>query len=192
MKNHHITGLLLAISLLIFSGVSFADLEEGFMSYKWGEGIWKYQELKQLYSKGDITFYSNPNESYVIEDVIIGDVIYGFYQEKFYAVYVNIDSLEKYDMIERHMKTEYGLPDSKTSTKERVFTYKWKYQDVTIKLKTDQVKGNMKVAFYHGPTSVGLKRERILLDLEGSDRFFPIEKNKDINMVPFMESWSDR
>jgi len=192
MKIYFIAVFLAAISLPIFSSVSAEDLEEGFMGYEWGDDIWKYEELKQLYSKGGITFYSNPAESYVIEDVIIGDVIYGFYRDKFYAVYVNIDSLDKYDMIERYMKTKYGLPDNKTSAKDRVFTYKWKYKDVTIKLKTDQVKGNMKVAFYHGPTSTGLKKERIMLDIEGSDRFFPIDKNEDINMVPFLESWNQR
>ena len=192
MKKHHIVIFILATSLYLFTSAWAADLEEGFMGYKWGDDIWQYDGLKQLYKKGGITFYSNPGESYIIEDVEIGDVIYGFYEGKFYAVYINIDSLDKYDEIERHMKAKYGLPDSKSSSKEQLFTYKWKYKDVTIKLKTDQLKGNMKVAFYHGPTASGLKKERILQEIETSDRFFPIEKDENINMVPFLESWNQR
>jgi len=192
MKNHHIAILILASSLYLFTSAGAADLEQGFMGYKWGDDILQYNELKLLYSKGGITFYSNPGESYGIEDVVIDNVIYGFYERKFYAVYIKIDSLDKYDVIERQMKAKYGLPQSKTSTKDNLFTYKWKYKDVTIKLKTDQVVGNMKLAFYHGPTARGLKKERILLDLETSNSFFPIEKNKDINMVPFLESWNMR
>jgi hypothetical protein len=90
------------------------------------------------------------------------------------------------------MKAKYGLPDSKTSTKDNLFTYKWKYKDVTIKLKIDQLKGNMKVAFYHEPTSRGLKKELILQEIETSDRFFPLEKKENINMTPFLESWNIR
>lgn len=191
MKKYHIAIIILASSLYLFNSAWAADIEEGFMGYKWGDDSWNYDGLKQLYNRGGITFYSNPGESYSIEGVTIGDVIYGFYEGKLYAVYINIDSLDKYDVIEAHMKAKYGLPDSKTSTKDNLFTYKWKYKDITIKLKTDQLKGNMKVAFYHGPTSRGLKKE-LILQIETSDRFFPIDKNKDINMTPFLQSWGDR
>ena len=192
MKKSHVAIIILASFLHLFTSSWAADLEEGFMGYKWGDDIYNYDGLKQLYSKAGVTFYSNPGESYSIEGVTIGDVIYGFYEDKFYAVYINIDSPDKYDLIEGHMKEKYGLPDSKTSTKDNQFTYKWKYQDVTIKLKIDQIRGNMKVAFYHGPTSRGLKEKRILMEIETSDRFFPIEKNENINMTPFLQSWSDR
>jgi len=192
MKKYHIVIFILASSLYLLNNAWTADLEEGFMGYKWGDDIWHYDGLKELYNKGDITFYSNPGESYSIEEVTIGDVIYGFYKGKFYAVYINIDSLDKYDVIEARMKAKYGLPDSKTSTKDNLFTYKWKYKDVTIKLKIDQLKGNMKVAFYHEPTSRGLKKELILQEIETSDRFFPLEKKENINMTPFLESWNIR
>ncbi len=198
MKNHHIAILILTSTLYLFTSAWAADLEDGFMGYKWGDDISHYDGLKQLYNKGEITFYSNPGESYSIEDVVIGDVIYGFYKGKFYAVYINLDSLEnlesleKFDVIEEHLTKKYGPPDSKSSTQERLYTYKWKYKDVTIKLKTDRKKGNMKVAFYHRPTSRELKKEPLLLEIETSDRFFPIEKEKTINMVPFLESWNQR
>jgi len=192
MKKHHLAIVILASSLYLFNNVWAADLEEGFMGYKWGDEIWHYDGLKQLYNKGGITFYSNPSESYSIEGITIGDVIYGFYNEKFYAVYINIDSHDKYDVIERYMKSKYGLPDTKTTTKDTLLTYKWKYKDVSIKLKTDKLTGNMKVAFYHEPTSRGLEEERIVEVIETSDVFFPVEKNKTINMIPFLESWSDR
>lgn len=192
MKNHLVAILVLILSLLLFSSAWAEDLEDGFMGYVWGSDISKYRGLKRLYAKGGLTFYSSPGESYVIEDMTIGDVIYGFYQDKFYAVYINLDSLQKYDVIERKMKAKYGLPDHKASSKENLFTYKWKYKDVTIKLKSNQEKGSMKVAFYHGPTSAGLDRERRLQEIENSDQFFPLEKNQNLDMVPFLEFWDQR
>lgn len=192
MRNLLVMLFAIATSLLFLSSATAEDLKDGFMGYRWGSDISQYDGLKQLYTKGGMTFYASPGESYVIEDMTIGDVIYGFYNDKFYAVYINLDSLEKYDLIEREMKAKYGMPDYKASTKEKLDTFKWKYEDINIKLKTDQVKGKMKVAFYHEPTSRGLKRERRLAEIENSDRFFPIEKNREIDMVPFLEFYDIR
>lgn len=192
MKHHHVAILACVLSLFLISSVWAEDLEDGFMGYAWGSDISRHAGLKQLYTKGGMTFYSSPGESYVIEDMIIGDVIYGFYNDKFYAVYINLDSLQKYDVVERKMKAKYGLPDHKASSKENLFTYKWKYKDVTIKLKMDELKGKMKVAFYHEPTSQGLEQERRLLEIENTDRYFPIEKDQNIDMVPFLEFWDMR
>ena len=192
MRIHHLAILVLLLSLSPFTAVWAEDLEDGFMGYQWGSDISKYPGLKQLYSKGGLTFYSSPGESYALEDMVIGDVIYGFYQGKFYAVYINLDTIEKYDAVEAKMKAKYGLPDHKSSATENLFTYKWKYQDVTIKLKRDELKGNMKVAFYHEPTSRGLDQERRLLEIETSDQFFPLEKKENIDMVPFLDFWDMR
>ena len=192
MKNHLVVIFVLASITYLVSNGWAEDLEDGFMGYIWGSDISQYSGLKQLYTKGGLRFYSNPGESYVIEDMTIGDVIYGFYKDKFYAVYINLDSLDKYDMIERQMKARYGMPDYKASSKENLVTRKWKYKDIHIKLKTDQVKGRMKVAFYHEPTSRGLEQERRLFEIENSDRFFPIDKNKNIDMVPFLEFYDNR
>ena len=192
MRIHYLAILVLLLSLGPFTAVWAEDLEDGFMGYQWGSDISKYPGLKQLYSKGGLTFYSSPGESYTLEDMVIGDVIYGFYQGRFYAVYVNLDTIEKYDAVEAKMKAKYGLPDHKSSATENLFTYKWKYQDVTIKLKRDELKGNMKVAFYHEPTSRGLDQERRLLEIETSDQFFPLEKKENIDMVPFLDFWDMR
>ena len=192
MRIHHLAIVVLLTTLLAVSAGWAEDLEDGFMGYPWGSDISKYPGLQQLYSKGGLTFYSSPGESYALEDMVIGDVIYGFYQGKFYAVYINLDTIEKYDAVEAKMKAKYGLPDHKSSAAENLFTYKWKYKDVTIKLKRDELKGNMKVAFYHEPTSRGLDQERRLLEIENSDRFFPLEKKENIDMVPFLEFWDMR
>jgi hypothetical protein len=192
MRIHHVATLALLMTLLPIGAAWAEDLEDGFMGYQWGSDISKYPNLKQLYSKGGLTFYANPGESYTLEDMTIGDVIYGFYRGKFYAVYVNLDTIEKYDAVERIMKAKYGLPDHKSSAKENLFTFKWKYRDVTIKLKQDQLKGSMKVAFYHEPTSSGLDQERRILEIENTDQFFPLKKEEDIDMAPFLDFWDMR
>jgi hypothetical protein len=178
----------ISIFILILGTVSMAaDLRDGFMAYQWGEDISRYDELTELHTKGDFTYYSHPGESYSIDDISINDVVFGFYKDQLFAVYVGIDSFETYDKINMHMKNKYGLPDTKISAKDYLTTYKWKYQDVSIKLKTGQIDGKMKLAFYYRPLSGDIKKEQLDATSETSYRFFPIDKNKTPKLVPFLE-----
>ncbi|MBW1636998.1 MAG: hypothetical protein JRJ68_12070 [Deltaproteobacteria bacterium] len=187
MRKYHIIGLSISVILLLGTFSAAADLRDGFMTYKWGTDISRYGELKKLYSKKDISYYSNPGESYTIDDISIDNVIFGFYNDSLFAVYITIDSLEIYDRVKLHMKLKYGLPDTKTSTKDYLTALKWKYQDVTIKLKTEEIEGKMKLAFYYRPLSKKLNKEQLGTIDESSLRFFPIDKTKTPRLVPFLE-----
>ena len=146
MRKYQIAILTISFSLFLGTLSAAADLQNGFMQYKWGDNISQYQELTELYAKKNVIYYSNPGESYTIDDISIDDVIFGFYKDSLFAVYISINALETYDRIKLHMKLKYGLPDTKTSTKDHLTTYKWKYKGVTIKLKTDAIEEKMKAA----------------------------------------------
>lgn len=187
MKKHY-TILLIVIFMLPSGVLSFAaDLKDGFLTYKWGRDISQFEGLSRMYEKNDITYYSNPAESYIVDDVIINNVIFGFYREKLFGVYIGIDSLDMFDKIKQHMRTKYGFPSTKVSDKDSLTTYKWKHQDITIKLKADEVGGKMKLAFYFEPLSRDLKKETLDDFSETSYKFFPIDKNKKPEMIPFLE-----
>jgi len=186
MRKYHVAVFTVTFILFLGTLSVAAELQDGFMGYKWGGDISHYDEFTELYSKGDITYYSNPDESYTIDDISINNVIFGFYKESLFGVYVCIDTLEIYDRIKQHMKLKYGLPDTKTVSSDRL-TLKWKYQDVAIKLKIDEMRGKMKLAFYYRPLSRDLKKKQLDEIHETSFRFFPIDKNKKPDMVPFLE-----
>ncbi len=173
------------LCLCNFSGA--AELQDGFMQYKWGESISQYDELTRLSSKQDVTYYSSPGETYTLDDTTIDDIIFGFYQGNLFAVYIGIKRPETYDKIMHYMKSKYGLPDLKTTAKDNLTTYKWKYQDVTIKLKTDDIGYKMKLAFYYTPVAKNLKKDQLDELSETSFRFFPIDKNKQPKMIPLLE-----
>lgn len=186
MRKYHLAVLTVSFILFLATLSAAAELQDGFMGYKWGESISQYEGLTKLYTKGDITYYSNPGESYTIEDISIDDVIFGLYKERLFGVYIGIDSLEIYDRIKQHMKLKYGLPDTKTAAKDHL-TLKWKYQDVAIKLKINESKGKMKLAFYYRPLSRDLKKKQLDEFNETSFRFFPIKKDERPEKVPFLK-----
>lgn len=187
MRKYHIAVVVIFFILNFATLSGAADLQDGFMEYKWGESISQYPGLTGLYAKGDITYYSNPRESYDIDEITVDDVVFGFFQGSLLAVYIGIDAPETYDKVMLHMKLKYGLPDTKTSARDNLTTIKWKYKDVTIKLKTDEIGGKMKLAFYYRPLTRDLKKDQIDEISETSYRFFPIDKNKKPRMIPFLE-----
>lgn len=186
MRTFYRAGCVIAVILYFGSVAVAAELQNGFMAYKWGADISRYDELTLLHSKGDVTYYSNPGESYVIDNISINDVIFGFFKDQLFAVYIGIDSFETYDKINLHMKNKYGLPDTKISAKDYLTTFKWKYENVTIKLKNDQIDGKMKLAFYYRPISLELKKEQLDVINDTSFQFFPVDKNKTPQLVPFL------
>jgi hypothetical protein len=187
MRKYHIAVVMVFFTMGLGTLSFAAELQDGFMGYKWGESISQYAQLTGLYTKGDVTYYSNPGESFTVDDMSVDDVVYGFYQGSLFAVYIGIDALETYDRVLLHMKLKYGFPDTKTSARDHLTTIQWKYQDVAIKLKTDEVGGKMKLAFYYRPISRDLKKDQIDEISETSYRFFPIDKTKTPKMIPFLE-----
>ncbi|BCL59710.1 hypothetical protein DGMP_04030 [Desulfomarina profundi] len=189
--------LLTTIFALAYTSIATAgELQNGFMNYQWGENISQYRTLMELSTRKDIIYCSDPTVSYTIDDISINNVILGFYKDAFFAVYIGIDTPEAYNRIRYHMKQKYGLPDTKlitgfpnrhASERDRQTILKWKYKDVIIKLKTDQITGKMKLAFYYGPISNKLKTDHFDDIDETSLRFFPIDKNERPRMIPFLE-----
>ena len=175
------------ISICTASVGSAADLERGFMDYNWGQNIKEFPNLEKLYTKRHITYYGNPGETYFLDDLVIDDIVFGFYDNRLLGVYIGIDTLEKYDKIMNYMREKYGLPSVKSSSTEHLTTHKWEYQNVTIKLKADQIDSDMKVAFYYDPLSDALRKEKTIEVSDDAFRFFPIDKNKKPEMIPFLE-----
>ena len=171
---------ILMAGLILLSGSSASasdDIENGFLNYMWGDSAAKYSGLSELGEKGDVRYYSKPGETYTVGNVSIDKVIYGFYKDQLFGIYLNIDSIEIYDKLLSHMKSQYGLPAYKTTSNNQLI-YKWKQQDVTIKLKMNKSTEKMKLAFYFQPFSSKLN-EKQWEDLDTSSfQFVPIEKGK--------------
>jgi len=166
-----------SFTFLLGANAGALDIQQGISQYKWGDSASKHHGLSNLGGKGEVSYYSKPGEKYMIGNVTIGKIIYGFYKDQLFGVYFNIDSLEVYDELLNHMKSLYGLPANQT-TADNLFVSKWKQHDVRIKLKLNEPLLKMKLAFYYQPFSSKLNAKQ-WEDLDTSSfRFVPIEKDK--------------
>lgn len=177
MTNKIMTVIMVSLVFLLGTSAGASDLQKGILQYKWSDSASTYIELSKLGDKGEVSYYSKPGEIYTIGEISVDKVIYGFYRDQLFGVYLNIDSIEVYDELFLHMKSQYGLPEYKT-TSDNLFVYKWKNQDVTIKLKMNKPARKMKLAFYYRPLSSKLNAKQWEELDTSSFRFVPIEKDK--------------
>lgn len=170
--------ILLMVSLFFaLAGIANAtDIQQGVLKYNWGTQASQYPDLKQVSEQGEVSYYSNSGEIYQIGDISVNKIVYGFYKNQLFGVYININSIAIYDKLLKHMKSEYGLPATKI-TASGLETSKWKRDDVTIKLKMDKLTQKMKIAFYYRPLSKTLRAQQVD-DLDTSSfNFLAFEKD---------------
>ena len=162
------------------------ELQDGFLGLKWGVRISGADGYTKLREQGDIAYYRNLNKAYVIDDIRIQHVIYGFYADRFFAVYLHIESPEAFFRIRDYMLSKYGEPKETMAMPNEQTIYRWRHKTVKIKLKRYEQAGNMKLAFYYLPLSSKVNEAEQEKFLEKSYQFFPIEKGKVPEWVPLL------
>lgn len=155
MKSAVKTIMVAAVLGMLLAPVQAAELESGFMDTKWATPA---EDLKGFTRVGGsekekIAYYVNPQRTYTIFGTTVpNDVVYGFYDDKFFAVYVDIEGIDVFSQIKSYIQHKYGVP-SKTSRETRgdLTTYSWKLNQTQIKFKHHETSGKMKISFYYLP-----------------------------------------
>ena len=145
---------IIAIStiLLLISGFSYAaNLQEGFLGTKWGADVKELKGLKKVFQKGDVSYYLNPQITYSIFDLDTEKVTLGFFRDKFFAAYAEVESIAVFDRVKSHLTQRFGPPTTIVKTQNQQTIYRWKYEKIKTKLKIYEKKGKMKLAFYYDP-----------------------------------------
>ena len=127
------------------------DVMQGFSGILWGTPIEDVRDFQEIAREGDITYYKRTEDFYSIAGVKLPNVIYGFYQGKFFSAYMKITSNEDFNKIGDHLKNVYGDARSQMRIKQTIFI--WDYLDVKIKLKQYLEKPIAKLGFYYVPLS---------------------------------------
>ena len=138
---------------MLFAPVQAAELESGFMDMKWSMSAKELKDFTKVGESKKVSYYANPQRKYTFfGNEVSDDVVYGFYDDKFFAVYANIEGIDIFSQIKSYIQHKYGIP-SKTSRETRgaLTTYTWKIKQTQIKFKHHETTGKMKISFYYLP-----------------------------------------
>ena len=100
-----------------------------------------------------MAYYVNAQRKYTFfGNEVPNNVVFGFYDDKFFAVYVDIVGIDVFSQIKSYIQKKYGMP-KKTSRETRgdLTTYIWRLKETQIKFKHYETSGKMKISFYYLP-----------------------------------------
>jgi hypothetical protein len=171
------TILFAAFLWMLFAPVLAADLESGFLGTKWSTSAKDLKGFTRVGGSKKLAYYVNPQQKYTFfGNDIPDDVIYGFYDDKFFAVYVDIEGIDIFSQIKSYIQNKYGLP-TKISRESRgdLTTYTWKLNPAQVKFKHHEKSGKMKISLYYLPISKQVNAEmKKNLEDEPPVPFFPL------------------
>jgi hypothetical protein len=186
MKNalYLSTVVMLMISATLLSA---QEIDQGFLGIPWKSTVYELKDLIQVGENGPVTYYTNPNEIHKLYGEEVPGVIYGFYKSALFAVFIKIDSLEMFSNLKEHLTSKYGVPDKSYTARSEQTIYKWKSNDIKIKLKISEIERTMKLAYYYTPLSTKVNEDDLEAAQRKSPRLFPIQKGKVPAVVPLLE-----
>jgi hypothetical protein len=154
------------------------DLATGFAGVPWGAGLSTQPYLTAAGTKGPVSYYRDPGRVPTFEGEPVPKLAYGFFQDRFFAAYVDIDQPELFAKVRSRLQEDFGEAKRTYSVKEELSAYQWKHGEVKIKLKHWEQRGKMKVAFYYLPLSRQVNEMEQEQFQEKGLRFVPIESDK--------------
>ena len=180
--------ILISVFLLSRGSLYAADLKDGFFDIQWRTDLSQTAGFKKVGENLNVSYFINPKRVYTINDIKIADVVYGSYANQFFAVYINIETIEVFAQLRRHMNRNYGLPKITRAMPSELTTYQWKHKKTKIKLKTYENKNNMKLAFYYTPFSrlANESQQETFQENFKSPRF-PLDNSKRQNALDLMD-----
>ena len=159
MKTHLVCVAGCLALLLSAASARALDIRQGFSGIRWGADISTLGTMQEKSRNEQVGYYLRPDDAYRIENVSLAPVIYGFYQNRFFAAYITIESRQAFDAVRRFLSSEYGAPRAQLRVSQTIFI--WDYQDIRIKLKQWKKVTPHKLAYYWSPLSSKLNETRL-------------------------------
>ena len=188
MKRTAIIAAVLAAAFGAMSAAHGLELEAGFLDTPWATPRSEIKGLSKVGADGKVAYYVKPDRAYRIFDTEVPEVVYGFYDEKLFAVYVNLEEIDVFSQIKRYIGQKYGLPKTSRETRGELTTYAWSVRDTRIKLKHGENYSRMKLGFYYMPLARRLNAE-LQKDFEDEPPgpIFPLSERRQKDAIEHFE-----
>jgi hypothetical protein len=181
----------LALSILCSGTLPAADLDKEFLKKPWGAALSEFPEHVNVGGSGKIAYYVNPKQAYTLFDAQVTNLVYGFYDERFFAVYTDLEAIDTYSVIKHRIQQRFGVPKISMESRGALTTHSWMIGETRIKMKYSEATGAMKLSFYYMPLASRANAEmQKELDAEPPEPIFPLSPIRQKEAVEFLELFS--
>lgn len=180
--------IIMAAFILVSSRATAAELKDGFFGIKWRANLAELSGFEKVGENLNVIYFANPERVFTIDDVKIPDVLYGSYANQFFAVYINIQTIEVFSHLKRGFNSKFGVPRISMGSPAQLTTYQWKSKKTKIKLKTYENRDMMKLALYYTPLSRQVNEAQQETFAENfSNPLFPLDEDRLQKAIDFMD-----
>jgi len=155
--------ILLSFGLFVPAGLAADSLyiHQGIHGMKWGSLISDYDRLTKVHEKHQAAFYAKSNMLYHTANQQVARVSYGFYRNQLYAAFIKLASADQFSHLAQKFTEVHGEPKVTYEDTGRQVIYRWRVQEVNIKLKMKESGKEYKLAFYFSPLADSLNQEQL-------------------------------
>lgn len=134
--------------IMIWAPAQAEEFGEGIHGMPWASSIADHPDLVKIRETKSVAYYVDADTIYKLGEVQVERVVYGFYEGKLFAGFINLSNPLQLVNLKRHFEKRYGPPDISSSDNHELTVYRWKTDRIKIKLKHRKATNEAKMAIY--------------------------------------------
>lgn len=151
MKATLCTVVSIGIITIMTGAVQAGDLENGFGNIAWATPLEAVENCQKVEDREDIHYCLPRNQVHTLFGESIPEVLYGFYQEAFYSVFIRIEDDKAYMETKGRLIARLGTPETSLNKDGIVSTLRWTDGKARVQLYNDHSKEGFQLVFYYIP-----------------------------------------
>ncbi len=151
----------LGIILFWGSAAHALYIDQGIHGMKWGGSVSDYERMVLVHQNQAAKFYVKSDIQYFAANQKVSRVSYGFYRDQLYAAFIRLQAVEQFSKLAEIFSEKHGTPRVSYEDAGKQVIFRWKVDNVKIKLKMKDSIGMYKLAFYYSPLSDQLNQEHL-------------------------------
>ena len=174
----------------LMTGVVWAEnINSGFGGIDWATPREAVLDCEKVEERGDIRYCMRRDQAHTLLGESIPEVLYGFYKESFFSVFIRVEDEEAYRVTKKQLLDRLGSPESSLDKEGMVAVLRWTRDKVRVELHNDRSVQGFQVAYYYMP--VADKAARTHKNVKPSrwpqTKQFNVEQNEDQEPIRILQ-----
>ena len=136
--------------IMVGSGIA-GDLQTGFGGIDWKTPLDQIRDCEEVESREGIQYCLRREQAHTLLGEPVPAVLYGFYNNAFFAVFVKIEEDDAYAETKTRLNDRLGIPETSLDKEGVTYTLWWTEGKVRIKLTNDRSKEGFRLVYYYQP-----------------------------------------
>lgn len=174
----------------VLNGICIAeDLQNGFGGIDWATKLDQVRDCQKIEDREGIQYCFRHDQAHTLMGEPAPAVLYGFYQDAFFGVFIQIENDEAYGQSKTRLMDRLGTPQVSFDKEGTASTLRWTEGLVRVELFNDRSKEGFRLVYYYLPVAdKALRKHKALLPSKWSKiKLFSVEKGDETEHIGILQ-----